>query len=169
MFYHRRLDVTGCMTDFQRAASTQGRAFEANVRAMLAVAGAVVLSDGWTDPDSREQVDFVVRTSGGVVVWIEAKGSWKGKTPGVRRSDTAKKATANAWHLLNTHGADRPPYVLVTSHLPKPGTYSEKLLADADAAGLFTAVTDLEGLDAVLAAIDGSRAIEESVTGLFDT
>lgn len=101
-------------------------------------------------------MDLHVRTSSGLDVWIECKGSWNtnSKVPGLRRSDTAKKAVANGWHLRNSHGDDRPPYLLVTSHLPKEGSYSAHLLADAQAAGLFTDVVLFTEVNKVLGRLE---------------
>lgn len=141
------------MTDnFQASSSAQGRAFEEAVQTIIRTGGHEILSDGFTDGLSGEQVDLLVRTANGVDVWIECKGSWNtnSNVPGLRRSDTAKKAVANAWHLWNNHGESRPPYVLVTSHLPKDGSYSSHLLSDAQAAGLFTDVVVFTEVNDVL-------------------
>lgn len=142
------------MADFQKASGDQGRAFEANVESVLAASGAEVVQRNWTDPVSGEQVDFVARTPNGVEFWVEAKGSWQGKTMGLQRSDTTKKAVANAWHLQYVHGEDRPPYILVGSHLPKAGTVAEKEIEHAKEAGLFSAVIVPDDLKATVMAID---------------
>jgi hypothetical protein len=138
--------------NFQASSSAQGRAFEEAVETIIRTGGHEIVSVGFTDEASGEQVDLLVRTSSGVTVWIECKGSWNinSKVPGLRRSDTAKKAVANAWHLRNALGENRPPYLLVTSHLPKDGTYSQHLLDDAKGADLFTDVVEFTTINAVL-------------------
>ncbi|MEE8376289.1 MAG: hypothetical protein V3S26_08220 [Acidimicrobiia bacterium] len=143
-------------SDFQASSSAQGRAFEEAVQTIVKTGGHEILSTSFTDETSGEQVDLLVRTKNGVDVWIECKGSWNtaSKVPGLKRSDTAKKAVANAWHLRNSHGDDRPPYILVTSHLPRDGSYSEHLLDDAKAAGLFTDVVVFTSVNAVLDALE---------------
>jgi Holliday junction resolvase-like predicted endonuclease len=142
------------MTNFQKAAGDQGKAFEDIVRTVLTVSGAQIVDQNWKDPATLEQVDFVARTSSGVEFWVEAKGSWQGRTKGLERSDTTKKAVANGWHLTYVHGEDRPPYVLITSHLPKPGTVAAREIEDAEHAGLFSAVILADDLKATVAAID---------------
>jgi hypothetical protein len=114
--------------------------------------GHGIVNTGFTDEASGEQVDLLVRTSSGIDVWIECKGSWntRSNVPGLRRSDTAKKAVANAWHPKNSHGDDRPPYILVTSHLPREGGYSDRLLKDAKEAGLFTDIVEYTEVNNVL-------------------
>jgi hypothetical protein len=138
--------------NFQASSSAQGRAFEEAVQTIVRMGGHDIVNTGFTDGASGEQVDLLVRTSSGIDVWIECKGSWntRSNVPGLRRSDTAKKAVANAWHLRNSHGDDRPPYILVTSHLPREGSYSDRLLKDAKEAGLFTDVVEYTEVNNVL-------------------
>ena len=141
---------------FQASSSAQGRAFEEAVQTIIKTGGHEILSTGFTDEKSMEQVDLLVRTANGVEVWIECKGSWNtaSKVPGLKRSDTAKKAVANAWHLVETHGDQRPPYILVTSHLPSEGSYSHHLLDDAKAAGLFTDIVIFTSVNDTLDALE---------------
>lgn len=138
--------------NFQASSSAQGRAFEEAVQTIVQMGGHEIINAGFTDELSGEQVDLLVRTTKGVLVWIECKGSWntRSNVPGLRRSDTAKKAVANAWHLQNSHSDQRPPYVLVTSHLPREGSYSDHLLRDAKEAGLFTDVVEYTKVNEVL-------------------
>jgi Holliday junction resolvase-like predicted endonuclease len=145
------------MTNFQRASGEQGKAFEEIVKSVLSASDVDIIEHAWKDPATSEEVDFVVKTRSGVTVWVEAKGSWQGKTKGIQRSDTSKKAVANAWHFTYVHGEQRPPYVLVSSHLPKAGTVAEKEIEHALEAGLFTAVVLLDDLKATIAAIDAGR------------
>lgn len=154
------------MEDFQASASVQGKAFEEAVETILLTRGCAIIESRWRDAESHEEIDFVVDTPKGTRIWIECKGSWnttKKDMPGLRRSDTAKKAVATAWHLRFAHGADMPPYVLVTSHLPKPGNYSDHLLTSAVTDDLFESVVDFTALPGWLASFDGVDAPEESV------
>ena len=138
--------------NFRASSSAQGRAFEEAVQTIVPMGGHDIVNTGFTDEASREQVDLLVRTSSGIDVWIECKGSWntRSNVPGLRRSDTAKKAVANAWHLKKSHGEGRPPYILVTSHLPREGSYSDRLLKDAKEAGFFTDVVEYNEVNNVL-------------------
>jgi len=142
------------MTDFQRTSSEQGRAFEEAVRSVILITGSEILEDGWTDPITKEQVDVVAKTPGGIEFWVEAKGSWKGKTKGLERTDTSKKAVANAWHFKYKHGSHRPPYILVTTNLPKPGGVGELEIKHALEDGLFTEVITVDNLRAAITALD---------------
>lgn len=144
------------MTNFQADASEQGRKFEVAVETTLEITGAKIIERRWKDPDTKEEVDFVAETKGGVLFWVEAKGSWMSKKDdnGLKRSDTTKKAIANAWHFRHVHGDNRPPYILVTTDLPKPDGVSELEIKHALEAGLFTAVIDFDELRAQVKALD---------------
>ncbi len=155
-------------TDFQRASGVQGKKFEEAVQTTLEITGVTILETRWKDPDTKEEVDFVARTKGGVLFWVEAKGSWQSKKDdnGLRRSDTTKKAVANAWHFKHVHGDERPPYILVTTDLPKPGGVSELEVQHAMEAGLFTAVVDYDDLRSAVKALDD---LESVTPDLFTT
>lgn len=124
------------MTDFQASATEQGKAFEAVVLNIL-------LYEGWAIVDTHAtvegvEIDIVATDPSGAEWWIECKGSHRGKTPGSKRGDTVKKAVGVAWFLSTLE--DRRPYLLVTSHLPKPGTVAARLLDAAVKHGLFADV-----------------------------
>lgn len=55
----------------------------------------------------------------GRTIWFEYKGSVQGSRPGLMRTDTLKKAIANGALLRALE--DRPPFVVLTSHLPEAG------------------------------------------------
>jgi hypothetical protein len=135
------------MTDFQAGASRQGKAFEDAVVTILRVKGWQVSARCVKIHDS--EVDIIAADPDGVVWWIECKGSWesKGNSNGSKRSDTVKKAIGVAWHLSTMAG--RPPYMLVTSHLPAEGTSSWAMLDNARKHGLFTKVTCVGDLAAM--------------------
>ena len=52
------------------------------------------------------------------------------------------------------YGDNRPPYILVTTDLPKPDGVSELEIKHALEAGLFTAVIDFDELRAQVKALD---------------
>ena len=60
-------------------------------------------------------------------MWFEYKGSIQGHRPGLRRTDTMKKAIANGALLRAL--ADPAPYVVITSHLPEAGSGAAMLTA----------------------------------------
>lgn len=158
------------MDDFQASSSVQGKAFEDAVGTIMRTLGCRILETHVADRRSHEEIDLVVDTPSGTRVWVECKGSWneaKG-VPGLRRSDTSKKAVATAWHLRWAYGEEMPAYLLVTSHLPKPGSYSDDLLKAAVEDGLFVGVVEVTGLPAWLAEFDQNDHSTVRVTGKND-
>ena len=126
------------MSDFQAKASHTGRSFEQFVVGALdfygwTVTGQRVVIDGM-------EIDIVANDPSGVEWLIECKGS-TGNRPGAQRSDTTKKAVGVAAHLRG--GGEVRPYMLVTSHLPKPGSVSAQMLERAQALGWFDRVVSL--------------------------
>ena len=129
------------MTDFQARASQQGQAFEDQAVIVLESLGYVILGRNVVDDDLGIEVVVELRGPDGTVYWAEFKGSWAGRQPGLRRTDTVKKALANAF-LANAAG-DRPPMIILTSHLPEPGTRGETMLRVALQAGAITGVFNI--------------------------
>lgn len=112
---------------FQAAASSQGRTFEEIVEDVLTRTGWTISSRRWREPTVEVEIDIVATDPAGAVHWIECKGSWLSPSGrnGVIRTDTAKKLVGDA-ALLST--IPRPPYLLVTSHLPDAGTPARRWL-----------------------------------------
>ena len=112
--------------NFQARASQHGRAFEVQASLTLAAAG-LDPQPGFAVPEAGIDADFTVVTPSGRLVAVEAKGSYLGDRPGMRRTDTARKAMADAWALrhlresrLGGHGW--PAYAVITTHRPTKGT-----------------------------------------------
>src|SRR5436190_2893552 len=106
------------VSDFQGAAGRQGRQFAEQCDELLRnyrfeLAGRVLLRDVGVE------IDRVATSPSGQLVWFEYKGSVQGSRPGLLRTDTLKKAIANG--ALLKAMADRPPFVVLTSHLPEAG------------------------------------------------
>ena len=106
------------MTDFQSLAGRQGRQFSEQCDLVLESEG-FVLGGSLRRPDIGVEIDQVAER-GGRTVWFEYKGSFRGETPGMRRTDTVKKAIANG--ALIAAIPDHPPYVVLTSHVPERGS-----------------------------------------------
>lgn len=130
------------MSDFQAMASEQGRDFEACIIVILKIHRWTIIKQHATV--AGVEIDIVADDPTGERWWIECKGSWRGNVPGSRRPDTVKKAVAIAWYLSTLD--DRCPYMLVTSHLPKPPTVPGLLLDAARTHGLFAAIHTPESL-----------------------
>jgi hypothetical protein len=105
---------------FQAASSAQGRQFADQCDLLLHSSGfglgacRVVLTEVGVEID-REAV-----APSGRPIWFEYKGSLQGHRPGLLRTDTTKKAIANGALLRSI--PDRPPFVVLTSHVPKVGS-----------------------------------------------
>jgi hypothetical protein len=106
------------LSDFQSLAGQQGRQFSEQCDVVLASEG-FQLEGSHRLLEVGVEIDRVARTAAGRVIWFEYKGSFRGRTPGLLRTDTVKKAIANG-ALLNAL-PDHPPYVVLTSHVPVRG------------------------------------------------
>ena len=127
---------------FQSLSTEQGRKFELLVVDWFVYHGFRVLTNpGSHDihppiPDVGVRPDLLaIYTAGsiGAAVLVECKGSFRGSRPGLLRTDSVKKAVGDAYTLH--HAAPCLPYVLVTSHLPQPGSAGDKMLKTAQEAG----------------------------------
>ena len=106
------------MTGFQGAASKQGRHFAEQCDSLLIRKGFVLHDKVQLDGIGVE-IDREAVSASGRVVWFEYKGSVAGHRPGLKRTDTLKKAIANGALLKRLQ--DHPPYLILTSHLPETG------------------------------------------------
>lgn len=105
-------------SDFQAAASAQGSDYESAVATILKISGWTVNETNVRIDDV--EIDIVATDPVGVGYWIECKGSWLSASGrnGALRHDTTRKALHGAYHLH--HCGHVTPYLIVTSHLPKP-------------------------------------------------
>lgn len=103
---------------FQAAAGIQGRQFAEQCDTLLVHLGYQLRGRRVLD-DVGVEIDQEAVRPDGTRVWFEYKGSVQGNRPGLRRTDTLKKAIANG-ALLAAH-PDAAPYIIVTSHLPEAG------------------------------------------------
>lgn len=131
------------MNGFQATSSAQGRDFEECACGVLKHGGYEI-----TERNVERhgfEIDIIARDATGDEWMIECKGSIRGKTPGSRRGDTVKKAVGVAAVLhRRVHASGEPyRYMLLTSHLPTPGTMGAAMLRDAIDAGWFTDVREI--------------------------
>jgi hypothetical protein len=102
----------------QASATEQGQAFANAVAVMLRTRhSCTILHSNWTEPITQIEIDHVADHPIYGVIWVECKGSWEGTRPGLIRTDTTKKAIANAMVLATL--PDARPFWLVASHLPR--------------------------------------------------
>lgn len=128
--------------DFQASSSRQGKEFEDAVCTVLKIAGWAIIER--CRKAHHAEIDIVALSPAGREWWIECKGSWGKRQQGASSSDTAKKAVGVAWMLSLVEG--RPPYLLVTSHLPNESTSTNVFLTEAVRCGLFTDVVCMSDL-----------------------
>lgn len=107
------------MSSFQASAGEQGRRFAEQADAFLLGLGWEIIGPVRLRSVGVE-IDTAARSPRGTTVWFEYKGSIQGHRPGLRRTDTLKKAVANGALVLGLE--EKHPYVVVTSHLPESGS-----------------------------------------------
>lgn len=125
---------------FQARGVRQGKQFDEQCRLVLSDLGFEVCERPFTVVDLGVEFDAEIKTPGGRRYWCEFKGSWHGHRPGLRRTDTVKKALSDALlaHLAET---DYPPVVFLTTHMPSPGSSGDKMIQVAlDARALFDVI-----------------------------
>ena len=125
--------------DFQADSVRQGTAFELQAKAYLGALG-FQLHGRQRFADIGCEVDDVAEAPNGELVYFEYKGSFKGSRPGMRRTDTVKKALLTGF-LLRSIGDDTPYYVL-TSHLPAGGA-AQRMIDTATGAKALSGVLEL--------------------------
>ena len=114
---------------FQASAGIQGRQFAEQCDTLLAHLG-FELRGRRVLAEVGVEIDQEAVSPTGTVVWFEYKGSIQGNRPGLRRTDTMKKAIANGALL---RALDEPaPYVVITSHLPEAGSGAAMLATASD-------------------------------------
>ncbi|HEX2577266.1 MAG TPA: hypothetical protein VHK88_13010 [Aquihabitans sp.] len=111
---------------FQASAGIQGRQFAEQCDTLLTHLG-YELHGRRVLPEVGVEIDQEAVGPAGTVVWFEYKGSVQGSRPGLRRTDTMKKAIANGALLRAL--PDPSPYVVITSHLPEAGSGAAMLTA----------------------------------------
>jgi hypothetical protein len=108
--------------DFQRFASEQGEHFRDTCVNALSYAGFEIIMLEFAVPDVGITLDLHARNQHGIDFLFECKGSMRGERPGCMRTDTAKKAIANAYLLSKSGIAPYfPPMILMTSHMAERG------------------------------------------------
>jgi hypothetical protein len=104
---------------FQQRGQEQGAAFEEICEAALTQAGFNLCGRHIYLAAAGVNSDFVVANQQGLLFYVTAKGSWSGSRPGLKRTDTFRKAIAEA-ALLTWRGYGR--VLLLSSHLPGAGS-----------------------------------------------
>ena len=119
---------------FQARGVRQGKMFHQTCVEWLKSENLTIVAENFRFENIGVEVDIIFK-DGEEVYYSECKGSYTGNRPGIRRTDTLKKAICNA-ALLRTQ--EKCNFILLTSHMPKEGSSSEKMLETAESAGIIT-------------------------------
>lgn len=159
------------MEAFQARGVAQGKAFDEQCRLVLQGLGFWVNDRPFKVTDVGIEIDAEIKARSGRPYWCEFKGSWHGTRPGSRRTDTVKKALADAL-LLHVAPADYPSVLLITSHLPIEGRSGAQMIKTALESGALKDVIclneprDMERLRRLAA--DGPERVPEGQEKLFE-
>ena len=122
---------------FQAAAQQQGHMYDQQCRYLLQDAGWDCSPTPIYIRTAGIEIDCAA-TKHNTTIWIEFKGSWRGNQPGMRRTDTTKKALLTGFLLAAT--GHPHPYIVLTSHLPQPGSAGATMVDIALRTGTTSAV-----------------------------
>ena len=143
-------------SDFQSSSTKQGRVFDEQCRILIEHAGFECSPRPFAVDQLGIEIDAEIKGPNGTLLWAEFKGSWLGTRPGASRTDTARKAIANAFLAWSDEENGWPPVILLTSHLPRPGSRGETMLRLALKVGALRAVVNVyePGAEERLRALD---------------
>lgn len=119
---------------FQARGVQQGQKFDEQCRLVLGGLGFEVSEKPFPVSELGCEFDAEITAMDGTRYWCEFKGSWHGDRPGLRRTDTVKKALCDAF-LANEASTVFPPVLILTTHLPSPASSGAQMLKVALASG----------------------------------
>lgn len=114
-------------TNFQASSSAQGDAFAQMCIAHLRAQG-FDLKGRLLVREAGVEIDQIAMNRCKIPIYFEFKGSTIGNRPGMIRTDTTKKAIANAF-LLDKIGVR--PFVVLTTNKPRKGSASDAMIKTA--------------------------------------
>jgi len=121
----------------------QGAAFHDESIRALRLAGFEIASTKCRLEDVGIELDAITNNRHGIAFAWEFKGSLQGARPGLRRTDTLKKAIANGFLLSvsEIYGDRFPPLFVMCSHIPVAGD-GQKMMAAALRSGVLSDIVD---------------------------
>lgn len=125
--------------NFQALAGEQGRWWEDTCRRALTAAGFLITHTHQEIADAGVEVDLIAHNTDEIAFYVTCKGSFQSDRNGCERTDTLRKAVAEAYALTQCGFG---PVVLLTSHLPLTRR-ARAFLAIIDPAVLFEALDPL--------------------------
>jgi site-specific DNA-methyltransferase (adenine-specific) len=112
--------------DFQRRATQEGKKAQDIAIDLLECCGFALLQKDAKVPRAGVQYNFKVEDAEGAEWWIDVSGAFTTVRPGLLRIDTVWKTLGRA-SVLKAHDSDAR-IVVLTSHLPRPGSEGDKAL-----------------------------------------
>jgi len=123
--------------DFQARASKEGKAAQAIAEQILEEAGFTIIARNARLRDLGVTVNFVGTDANGGHWYFDVSGAFTTTRGGLLRTETVWKSLGRA-HVLAGNG--KTPVVLVTSHLPRPGSDADAALHAAGIETIFDVV-----------------------------
>jgi hypothetical protein len=115
-------DIMKSINGHQKLAKLQGDRFHAECIDALTMAGFEIAEQHFVVKDVGIELDCITNNRHGLAMAWEFKGSWQGERPGLRRTDTLKKAISNGYLFTQSDMYQMmPPLIVMTSHLPEKG------------------------------------------------
>ncbi len=130
--------------NFQARATQQGRVAQDIARRVLEEAGFTIVKKGYRPRGLGVQFNFLVDDEAGSHWYVDVTGAFTTTRGGLLRTDSLWKALGRALVLreeLERQGLEGPPrLLLLTSHLPKPGSEGDKALHAAGTSSFWDAI-----------------------------
>ncbi|HWS45753.1 MAG TPA: DNA methyltransferase [Acidimicrobiia bacterium] len=123
------VEVPGAEDSFQARATREGKAAQALAEQLLAEAGFVIAARNSRVRGTGVTINFIAADDDGRDWYFDVSGAFTSTRGGLLRTDTVWKALGRA-HVLARNGVER--IVLLTSHLPRPGSEGAIALRNAD-------------------------------------
>lgn len=107
----------------QRLSGIQGRRFHDECVDALRMAGFEIADQCLNVATVGIELDCITNNRQGIAMPWEFKGSWQGDRPGLRRTDTLKKAIANGYLFAQSELYQlMTPLLVMTTHFPLDGS-----------------------------------------------
>ncbi len=129
--------------DFQARASKEGKAAQQLAEDVLRVAGFEIDAKNVRLRGLGVVVNLVARDANGTPWYFDVSGAFTTTRGGLLRTDTVWKSLGRAHVVgLNRHRKDlaRAPYVLLSSHLPRPGSEGDVALRAAGSKAIYDVI-----------------------------
>ena len=114
----------------QKIAKMQGDLFHRECVNALTMAGFEIADQHFVVKDIGVELDCITNNRAGLAMPWEFKGSWQGERPGLKRTDTLKKAIGNGYLFTQSELYQMmTPLFVMTSHFPEDGNGLKMLRA----------------------------------------